>query len=58
MMQCLSDNTLIDTYNKALELNLNEAYIELLMNEINRRGIDHTRLLNNNDSSYVNKVEV
>ncbi|WP_188454962.1 sporulation histidine kinase inhibitor Sda [Virgibacillus oceani] len=38
-MQCLSDHTLIDAYEKAMELNLDRNFIILLVNEVSRRGI-------------------
>lgn len=44
-MRKLSDELLIETYFKAIELNLNEDFIELIKLEINRRSLgDKIRL--------------
>ncbi|WP_088102553.1 sporulation histidine kinase inhibitor Sda [Halalkalibacter urbisdiaboli] len=38
-MEKLSDDLLIETYYKAVELNLNHDFIELIRVEINRRSL-------------------
>lgn len=38
-MDCLSDTLLIEAYEKAKELNLNEDFIELIKNELVKRSI-------------------
>lgn len=43
-MKELSDEILIASYLKALELKLDKAFIELLRNEINSRNIQHLLL--------------
>lgn len=39
-MKKLNTDTLIDAFKKALELNLSKDFINLLQDEIKRRGID------------------
>jgi hypothetical protein len=39
-MKNLKTETLIDAFKKALELNLSNDFINLLQDELNRRGID------------------
>jgi developmental checkpoint coupling sporulation initiation to replication initiation len=41
MMRNLSDDLLIESYYKALELKLNQEFIELIVNEISRRSLSH-----------------
>ncbi|MGY0691285.1 sporulation histidine kinase inhibitor Sda [Virgibacillus sp. FSP13] len=43
-MQCLSDNALLDAYFKALELKLDRDFLNLLTDELNRRGIAFEKL--------------
>ncbi|WP_106496114.1 sporulation histidine kinase inhibitor Sda [Lentibacillus sp. Marseille-P4043] len=43
-MQCLSDNALLDAYFKALELKLDSDFLNLLTDELNRRGIAFDKL--------------
>ena len=38
-MKCLSNETLIDSYLRALDLRLEEEFINLLLNEIKRRKL-------------------
>ncbi|HLS66417.1 MAG TPA: sporulation histidine kinase inhibitor Sda [Pseudogracilibacillus sp.] len=38
-MDCLSDALLIEAYEKAMELNLQEDFILMIEEEMNRRGI-------------------
>jgi developmental checkpoint coupling sporulation initiation to replication initiation len=44
----LSDELLIEAYLKALELQLNDHFIELLKEELQKRGITHIQ--NNKES--------
>jgi len=39
-MDCLSDSLLIESYQKALKLNLEVDFIELLHKELKKRQID------------------
>ncbi len=39
MMMYLSDEALLNAYKKALRLKLEKDFLELLMNELDRRGI-------------------
>lgn len=43
----LSDNQLIDAYNKANESSLEEEFIQLLREELDRRGIEGQRTFQN-----------
>lgn len=38
-MESLSDENLLEAYRSALELDLEEAFIQLLLEEMKRRGI-------------------
>ncbi len=38
-MDCLSDRLLMEAYEKAVQLNLNEDFIQMIEEEINRRAI-------------------
>jgi len=38
-MECLSDTLLLVAYEKAMELNLNKDFIEIIEKEIERRAI-------------------
>jgi len=40
-MDTLSDELLIDSYIKASELNLNEAFIQIIKEEIIKRSLEH-----------------
>jgi developmental checkpoint coupling sporulation initiation to replication initiation len=40
-MRNLSDELLIESYFKALELNLSQDFIRLIETEINRRSLSH-----------------
>jgi hypothetical protein len=41
MFHNIKDSLLIQTYEKAIEFNLNEEFISLLVEEIEKRGIQH-----------------
>lgn len=38
-MECLSDSLLLEAYQKAIELNLNKDFIQMIEEEIERRAI-------------------
>lgn len=38
-MKCLSDALLIEAYEKAIELNLNDDFIQIIKEEINKRAL-------------------
>jgi len=38
-MECLSDSLLLEAYQKAIELNLNKDFIQMIEKEIERRAI-------------------
>ncbi|MGM8214185.1 sporulation histidine kinase inhibitor Sda [Bacillaceae bacterium W0354] len=40
-MEQLSDQLLIESYNKAVELNLSKDFIHLIELELKRRGLNH-----------------
>jgi developmental checkpoint coupling sporulation initiation to replication initiation len=39
-MRLLSDDLLIDTYFRAIDLKLEEAFIQLILKEVNRRKLN------------------
>lgn len=39
-MDCLSDALLIEAYEKAIELNLNHDFIQMIEEELNKRAIN------------------
>ena len=39
-MECLSDSLLIEAYEKALELELNKDFIEMIEKEIDNRSLN------------------
>ena len=39
-MDCLSDALLIEAYEKAIELNLNHDFIQMIEEELNNRAIN------------------
>lgn len=43
-MECLSDSLLLEAYRKAKELQLNDDFIQLIEQEIERRAIKVTSL--------------
>lgn len=43
-MECLSDSLLLEAYQKAKELQLNDDFIQLIEQEIERRAIKVTSL--------------
>lgn len=51
-MNRLSDRTLVDAYYKALEMKLNASYLELVREELTRRGIE---LQGDESYKYVNR---
>lgn len=40
MLANLSDQLLIEAYQKAIKLGLNERFIEILLEEMKKRGLD------------------
>ncbi len=42
-MRLLSDDMLIDTYNRAVDLRLEEEFIQLILKEIHRRNLNLNR---------------
>ncbi|WP_428911936.1 sporulation histidine kinase inhibitor Sda [Niallia sp. Krafla_26] len=52
--QNLSDELLINSYSKAIELKLDDSFTRLLFNEIERRNIQHMLIKNDvQDKKYI-----
>lgn len=48
-MESLWDESLLEAYRIAMELNLEEAFIQMLLKEMNRRGLSNETSMDKSD---------